>query len=385
MISPGFLNENTSGLGFAVEQIAHSLSSQLNLTIIQPEDIKDQNETVDVDSNLFKDESVVKDLIHIPVDDTISPYSYVVEEEKEQNENVRKAFEFFTKNVIERVQNLNFDLIYAHDWVTFQAGKELKERSGIPLVVHVHSLDVDRISPTNHSWVFDIEKSTFEAANVIISVSNYCSKRIGEFYSIPKQKIHTIYNGCSLTLFPNYEKIFSEPVILYSGRLTVQKAPEVFIEIAEQILSRKKNVRFVMAGEGPMKRGLIDMAAHKGIGDHIHFTGFVDRDEISKVYAESTIFCMPSISEPFGLSTVEAALAGLPVVISKQSGAAEVLPQALTAEVGNVKLFVQHIFDLIEKKVNTEKITSENRKAAKNLTWKKTSQEVMEVFNRLLS
>ncbi|MEM9340813.1 MAG: glycosyltransferase family 4 protein, partial [Bacteroidota bacterium] len=284
MISPGLPNENTSGLGFAVEQIANSLSSRLSLTIIQPEDVNNQSQIKELDTNQFKEEAVVNELTHINVKGNLSPYSYTNHEYKQEEEGgVKSEFEFFTQSVSNIAQTLDFDLIYAHDWVTFQAAKKLKERTKKPLVLHVHSLDVDRISSTSHSWVFNIEKTAFEIADAIISVSNYSANRIHKFYAIPTQKIHTVYNGCSLTLFPNYKKIFDEPVVLFAGRLTNQKAPQVFIEIAEKILQKRKDIRFVMAGEGPMKNSLIEMAAHKGIGDHVHFTGFVDRNEVAKI------------------------------------------------------------------------------------------------------
>ena len=181
------------------------------------------------------------------------------------------------------------------------------------------------------------------------------------------------------------KKTFKDPVILYAGRLTGQKAPQAFIEIAEKMLAKRKNIRFVIAGDGPMKNNLIETAAHKGIGDHIHFTGFLDRHELSKIYAESSIFCMPSISEPFGLSTVEAALAGLPVVVSKNTGAVEVLPEALTVDTGNVDGFVSCIFSTIDNthKVDIEKIVSENKRAATELTWEKTATQITSIFQSL--
>ena len=208
MISPGLPSESTSGLGFAVEQIKHTLSAQLTLTVIQPEDVNDQGLKKKTGAKWFTEEKIVEDLTHISIRGNLSPYSYVGEQDNhvENGRHIRSEFNFFTKQVSEIAHTLDYDLIYAHDWVTFEAARKLKEKSNVPLVLHVHSLDVDRISSTNHSWVYAIEKEAFGYADAIITVSQYSAERINRFYQVPHSKIHTIYNGCSLQLFPNYKK-----------------------------------------------------------------------------------------------------------------------------------------------------------------------------------
>ena len=380
MISPGEPNYHTSGAGVVVSRISAELSKKTSLTVIQPEDVNmDANQNV-----AFEDASVVEDLVHVSVKGAISPYLYEDRSIKSEEvvSHVQTELQLFTANVLDKSTSLDFDIIYAHDWVTFEAALQLKILTGKPLVVHIHSLDVDRISSVNHSWIFDLEKHAFEQADSIITVSQYTANRIHSYYSIAKEKLNIVYSGVELPSEIDYKKIFNDPVVLFVGRLSGQKGPQLFIEIAEGVLSKNPNVRFIVTGEGELKHDLLESAAHKGIGDRIHFTGYLDKEEMEKVYAESTIYCMPSLSEPFGLSAMEAAAAGLHLVLSNQSGASEVLPDALLAEPTHPEQFVEHIIGLIESG-DTDKL-EKNIDAIRNLTWDKTASKILDVLNKAL-
>ena len=174
------------------------------------------------------------------------------------------------------------------------------------------------------------------------------------------RKIKVVYNGVDMPSPKTATKKFDEPVVLFAGRLSGQKGPQTFIKIAEEVIKHDPNVRFVIAGEGELKNDLLEMSAHKNIGDKVHFTGYISREEMNNVYAEASILCMPSVSEPYGLVATEAAAAKIPVVMSKNSGAAEVLPKAILVEHSDVNEFTKNILDILNNKVSVDKIVEKN-------------------------
>lgn len=383
MISPGPADSHTSGSGFAAHKIAEALSSQLSLTVIQPEHVSVQDKKIR--SETFSNTSVVKDITRIRIFSQVSPYLYAdpIDIKQDESSEVRDELNLFTTGAFNEAKEVDFDLIYAHDWISFEAALNIKKAYKKPLVLHVHSLDVDRISSLNHSWIFDIERVAFEQADLILTVSHYTADRIEKFYQIHKRKIQVVYHGIDRPAKKEYPKKFEEPVVLFAGRLSGQKGPQAFIEIAEKVLLKKPKTRFIVAGDGDMRNDLLEMAAHKNIGHRVHFTGFLKREEMDAIYAEATVFCMPSVSEPFGLVALEAAAAHLPVVLSRQSGALEVLPQALDAEYTDIDGFVNHIVNLIDQTISVEKIVSENMASINRLSWEKTANEIVEVFKGL--
>jgi len=351
MISPGFPTAETSGVGVAIERISGELAKKVALTVIQPEDVNTEEQ---IKAQQFDDHSVVRDITRIEISGNISPYLYeddTVKVEKKSSK-VQEELSVFTEGVVTQVKALDFDVIYAHDWVSFQAALKIKATSKKQLVLHVHSLDVDRISSVNHSWIFDVEREAFEQADLILSVSKYTAKRIEQHYGIHPRKIKVVYHGVDTPAAPDYQKKFDEPSVLFAGRLTGQKGTKEFAAIAEKVLKKNPKVRFIVAGDGDMRNDLLETTAHKGIGDRIHFTGYLDREGMDKVYAEATVLCMPSRSELFGLVALEAAAAKLPVVVSEQSGVIEVLPNTLQADPSDIEGFAKHILTAIDEKAS---------------------------------
>ncbi|MBC6400579.1 MAG: glycosyltransferase family 4 protein [Ekhidna sp.] len=385
MISPGLSGSETSGAGVAIHKIANELSKKISLTIIQPENIN--NKDRQVSTEIFGDTSLINDVTRIRIASQVGPYAYAESEDEEVSQGVlskvRSELTLFTEGVLREVTDMDFDLIYAHDWIAFEAALKIKEATKKPLVLHVHSLDVDRISSVNHTWVFDIERRAFEHSDLILTVSKYSADRINRYYGIHVRKIKVVYHGTDIPSTLNYENKFEEPVILFAGRLSFQKGPQSFIQIAEKVLASKPETRFVVAGDGDLRNDLIELSAHKAIGDRMHFTGYLDREEMNKIYGEASVLCMPSVSEPFGLVAAEAAAAQIPVVLSKNAGASEVLPGAIRIEHTDIEGFANSILELIDRKLDVEKITSKNFKSIKDLTWERTANEIDEVFNSL--
>jgi len=385
MISPGSPGSETGGVGMAIHRIAKEFSGKISLTIIQPEDINAGEEKIS--SGIFEDASVISDVTRIKIASRVGPYAYAgpgdEEVSREVLSKVRYELTVFTDGILHEVKDMDFDLIYAHDWIAFEAALKLKETTRKPLVLHVHSLDVDRVSPVNHTWVFDVEQRAFEHSDLILAVSKYSADRINRYYGIHVRKIRVVYHGTDIPAVLNYENKFEEPVILFAGRMSSQKGPQSFIQIAEKVLESKPKTRFIAAGDGDLRNDLIEASAHKDIGDRMHFTGYLDKEEMNRMYSEASIVCMPSVSEPFGLVATEAAAVKIPVILSKNVGAAEVLPGAIQIEHTDIEGFANSIIELLDKKSDIEKITSKNFRSMKDLTWHKTANEIVEIFNSL--
>lgn len=274
----------------------------------------------------------------------------------------------------------DFDIIHVHDWMTFPAGVAIKERTGKPLVLHVHSLSYDRAGPDSRGWIFDIEKSGMEAADLIIPVSEYTGTIVSGHYGIDQTKVVPIHNGAEPVETYRTEKSFPEKLVLFLGRLTAQKGPEFFLEIAAKVLRNDRDVRFVMAGTGEKLKELIEYGAYHDVGDRFHFTGFLNKQKVNELLSMTDVYCMPSVSEPFGLSALEAAQYGIPAVISKQSGVAEVLTRALQADYWDTDLMARHIVTLLTDDEEYQRAVDASLEDQKNCTWEAAAERIVEAY-----
>ena len=278
-------------------------------------------------------------------------------------------------------QELEFDIIHAHDWLTYLAGIVAKEVSGKPLVVHVHATEFDRSAQTNLQ-VFEIEKQGMLAADKVMAVSKLTRKTIIEKYNIAPHKVVTTYNGVieKDAALVSHPRIFKEKIVTFLGRITYQKGPEYFIEAAEKVLKKNKNVRFVMAGNGDMMPEMIQKVAAKKMSSHFHFTGFLKGPEVDRMLAMSDVFVMPSVSEPFGIVPLEAIRSGVPVIISKQSGVAEVLPHALQVDYWDTDNLAEAIQGLLNHNVLSKTVNALSTKSMRNLTWERAAANVSSYY-----
>ena len=277
-----------------------------------------------------------------------------------------------------------FDIIHAHDWMTFLAGVEVKKATGKPLVVHVHALQYDRAGAGARGWIYDLEKYGMEEADRIIPVSHYTGEIIATHYGIHPKKIHPIHNGADPVEAFETKKKFPEKLVLFLGRLTSQKGPEFFLETAARVIRKIPNVRFVVVGTGDKLRHLIETGAFRGLGAHFHFTGFLDKEKVNDLLSMMDVYCMPSVSEPFGLSALEAAQFSIPAVISKQSGVAEVLKGALKADYWDVELMAQHIADLLTDDTLRENVVEQAKLDIAACTWDAAAAKVMKIYEELV-
>ena len=281
-----------------------------------------------------------------------------------------------------------FDVIHSHDWLTYLAGIAAKELTGKPLVVHVHATSFHRgTDDMVDSRVYAIEKRGMEAADKVVTVSDLTRNIVINKYGIDPAKIITVHNAVDFSGRENLEveRGVRDKVVTFLGRITFQKGPEYFIEAAAKVLKRTDGVRFVMAGSGDMMNRCIKMVARLGISDRFHFTGFLRGADVQKMFALSDVYIMPSVSEPFGISPLEAMRTGVPSVISHQSGAAEVLKYALKVDFWDVDAMADDIYALLKYPALADFATREGYDEVNALKWNNATAKLAKVYESAIN
>lgn len=283
--------------------------------------------------------------------------------------------------------NNDFDIIHAHDWLTYSAGIAAKQVSGKPLVVHMHATEFDRSGENYNTNVYDIERKGMEAADRVITVSNLTRNIVIEKYGIDPAKVVTVHNAVEpiekVELLDS-QKHVKEKVVTFLGRITFQKGPEYFIEAARKVLERDPNVRFVMAGSGDLMEKMIRRVAKLKIATRFHFTGFLKGESVDRMFAMSDVYVMPSVSEPFGISPLEAMRSNVPVVISKQSGVAEVLNHVMKVDFWDIDAMADAIYGLLHYDSMNKMFTVLGAEEVNNLKWEVASGKIADVYRSVL-
>jgi len=288
-----------------------------------------------------------------------------------------------------------FEVIYAHDWLSFGAGVEAKRVSGKPLIVHVHATEFDRCGgPLGvNKDVYEIEKEGMEAADRVIAVSQFTKDIIMLHYGIPEWKIKVVHNGIDEVTQPRGTasrlrlsslKASGYSIVLFLGRITLQKGPDYFLRAAKSVLMRDPKVVFLLSGSGDMEREMMDLAAELGISDRVLFTGFLSGPDRYEVYAAADLFIMPSVSEPFGITALEAMKTGTPVLVSKQSGAAEAVRHALKVDFWDVDEMTNKILGVVTHRGLRKSLSENGRREVEALTWEDAAGKVENVLQETL-
>ena len=280
-----------------------------------------------------------------------------------------------------------FDVIHAHDWLTYFAGIAAKRVSGKPLVVHMHATSFDRSSSDNiDTRVYEIERAGMAAADRVIAVSNLTRNIVIEKYNIPAEKVVTVHNAVRFAEKEQElpERGVKDKIVTFLGRITFQKGPDYFVEAAAKVLKRVPNVRFVMAGSGDMMNHVIRRVARLGIADRFHFTGFLKGDDVHKMFQLSDVYIMPSVSEPFGISPLEAMRANVPSIISKQSGVAEVLDYAVKVDYWDVDALADAMYALIKYPALANMFSSKGLEEVTNLKWNNVAAKMKTIYERIV-
>jgi len=283
--------------------------------------------------------------------------------------------------------NSEFDVIHAHDWLTYSAGVAAKKISGKPLVVHMHATEFDRSGENYNENVYEIERKGMAEADRVITVSNLTRNIVIDRYHIDPDKVITVHNAVEppeKSELVDAEKHVKEKIVTFLGRITFQKGPEYFIEAAYKVLERDKNVRFVMAGTGDMMEKMIRRVAKLKISSHFHFTGFLKGENVDRMFAMSDVYVMPSVSEPFGISPLEAMRSNVPVIISKQSGVAEVLDHVLKVDFWDVDAMADAIYGLLHYKSMSAMTVTHGTEEVNNLKWENAARKVADIYESLV-
>ncbi|MFV0272287.1 MAG: glycosyltransferase [Macellibacteroides fermentans] len=289
--------------------------------------------------------------------------------------------------VIARAES--FDVIHAHDWLTYPAGIHAKQISGKPMVIHVHATDYDRSRGNVNPEVYAIEKNGMDFADHIITVSNLTRNTVIEKYHQDPSKVTTVHNAVE----PLSQDIVSiqdkrgvkDKVVTFLGRITMQKGPEYFVEAAAKVLEKSDNVRFVMAGSGDMMDQMIRLAASRNISDRFHFTGFMKGKQVYEVLKSSDVYVMPSVSEPFGISPLEAMQCGVPSIISKQSGCAEILDYAVKVDYWDIEAMADAIYGIITYPAMYQFLKEEGKREVDNIKWEYAGQKVRRIYDQVMN
>lgn len=281
-----------------------------------------------------------------------------------------------------------FDVIHAHDWLTYYAGIAAKQLTGKPLVIHVHATSFDRGSVDNiDTRVYEIERNGMLAADRVITVSDLTRNIVISKYGIDPAKVVTVHNAVDFSGRDDLvvERGVKDKVVTFLGRITFQKGPEYFIEAAAKVLKRTDGVRFVMAGSGDMMNRSIRHVARLGISDRFHFTGFLRGADVQKMFALSDVYVMPSVSEPFGISPLEAMRTGVPSVISHQSGAAEVLRYAFKVDFWDVDAMADKIYGLLKYPALAKFAAREGYEEVNTLKWNNAAAKMKKVYESVVN
>jgi len=281
-----------------------------------------------------------------------------------------------------------FDVIHAHDWLAYPAGIAAMKVSGKPLVIHVHATDFDRSGGNVNPDVYRIEKSGMDAASKIITVSNLTRDIVIHKYFIHPDKVETVYNAVEPVNISErvlIKKGFDEKVVTFLGRITMQKGPEYFIEAAYKVLQVMENVRFVMAGSGDMMERMMRRAAALKITDRFHFTGFLKGADVFQLLDMSDVYIMPSVSEPFGISPLEAMQSNVPVIISKQSGVSEILTHAVKTDFWDIDAMADSIYGILNYPALANMFIKKGKEEVIRLKWDNSAKHVKDIYHRVIA
>ncbi len=314
-------------------------------------------------------------------------------------EEVERYSEEATIIAIDEFQKNGFDIIHCHDWLTFQAGINTKKATGIPLIVHIHATEFDRTADHGvNQYVYEIEKQGMLYADKIIAVSNYTKLKIMRYYGISPEKICVIHNAVDSTESLGHSKENfpikkHEKIVLYLGRLTIQKGPDHFLNAAKKVLDYENNkirrglqgdsIKFIIAGTGDMEHLMIEKAADLGISQNVLFAGHLSGSQVDRAYKMADLYVMPSVSEPFGITPLEAARNKTPVIISKQSGVSEVLKHCFKVDFWDIDEMANKIIALLKYKELHQEISDNSYNEVKKFSWNKTAEKCIKLYKEL--
>jgi len=300
--------------------------------------------------------------------------------------NLLEEVERYAQVASEIAKRLSFDVIHAHDWMTYPAGIAAKEVSGKPLIVHVHATEYDRSGENIDTRVHAIETAGMHHADCVVTVSEWTKRIAIHRYKVDPEKVKVVHNG----IIPRKrEKVQFEsplknsPIVTFLGRITHQKGPLYFVDAAKRVLEEIPDARFIVAGSGDLLPQMIRQVAREGMSSRFHFTGFLKGKDIEKIWSISNVYVMPSVSEPFGIAPLEAIQAGVPVIISRQSGVAEVMPHAIAVDFWNTDALAEAIVSVLKYKSLYKTLRKNSKEEIKKITWDRAAKTLNTLYHEL--
>lgn len=387
---------NSGGLGVACQGLARALVAQnTDLLFVLPKRLKVHEKGVKF---VFADGDGGMDIAYI--DSLLVPY---VTSEKYAKLRSEALNEMYGSTLFEEVRRYSyaakmlaeqekFDIIHSHDWLSFGAGVTAKKASRRPMVAHVHATEIDRTAGHANKYIYDKEHDGVHAADKVISVSGYTKNVLVSDYGVHPDKVSVVHNGIDPGNYYtsaretdkyNALKKAGYKIVIFVGRITIMKGPDYFVYAAKKVLKYNPKVLFVFVGSGDMEGQVMGKVAQLGISDKVLFTGFLRGRELSEMYKSADLFVMPSVSEPFGLTSIEALVHNTPVLISKQSGVSEVLKHALKTDFWDVDDMADKILSVVEHKSMRLNLSRNGHKEALMCDWGSAAAKCISVYNSL--
>ena len=333
--------------------------------------------------------------IESPIEGYMTSEEYEHAKEALRHGDVKDAPRIYGKNLFAEVERYakkaelvakheDYDVIHAHDWMTYKAGMRAKMISKKPLVVHVHATEFDRTGGLGvNEAVYDIERQGMHAADAIVAVSKFTKNKIVEHYGVPPDKIYVVHNAVEQRNINELKKK-GDKIVLFLGRITLQKGPDYFLYAAKRALEVDPNIKFVIAGKGDMSPFIIEKAAEFGISDRVLFTGFLRGPDIDKAYKMADLYVMPSVSEPFGITPLESMSNGTPVMISKQSGVSEVISNCLKVDFWDIDDIANKMVSVLRYDILQESLTENGHYEVKKFNWNDSARKCINVYNKVV-
>ena len=412
----------TGGLGVATYGMVKALSSKVDIRLIIPRASKNISfsnvkiiglnavtaQELDAESLRMNYTSITSDVESVAW--TVSPYQYMNEEiernkwnETEITEKQKKIktlqsmflgpdvygfdikhkIQVYAELVSELTSDASFDVIHAHDWITFPAGIQVKKNSKKPLILHVHSLETDRAGEHTRNEIYWLEKEAMDLADRIFSVSSFTKEQIVRHYDIDPEKIHVVHNGIDPSLKSRTPHVLRDKLVVFLGRITHQKGPEFLVETAEKVSRVLDRVKFVVAGTGDQFAHILETSAYRKLGRKFIFAGFLTKEKVEELFSMADVYFMPSVSEPFGITALEAAQHGVPTVLSTNSGVAEVIKSSLKADFWDTDKYANYIYALLKYGALNKHLTDSANQELRGLTWDHAAEKILKVYHQL--
>ena len=406
-----FPPHNSGGLGVACKGIVDSLCSKgTKVTFVLPKKVPLDSTTKNVvfadkgGNDMFSTRGV--DVLLMPYATSESYTEQLSQLDKEGKRKMKKVRSSgYANSLVEEVyrygelaedlaEEEEHDVIHAHDWLSFEAGIAAKRASGKPLVAHIHATEFDRCGDSVNQLVYDIERRGLHAADSVVAVSNLTKDIVVQKYGVPESKITVVHNGIREA---DYSEVLEESpasvvsrlkdhgykIVLFVGRITFQKGPDYFVRMAKEVRSHEPNTFFVVCGSGDMETQMIREVAAANMSDRFIFTGFLRGNDLNTVYKAADIYIMPSVSEPFGLTPLEAMIQNTPVLISRQSGVSEVVNHALKADFWDIDDMTNKVVTIIRNPSLYQCLRANGKNEVSNVNWCSATDKLVSLYRQL--